>query len=40
MLAASAMRAMPKSTTFTVPSVVRRTFAGFTSRWTTPCLWA
>ena len=30
---ASRSRAMPKSRTFTVPSTVRNTFAGFRSRW-------
>ncbi len=31
---------MPKSTIFTLPSSSSRTFAGFTSRWTTPRLCA
>ena len=33
MLTPSMTWAMPKSTTFTVPSVVIRMLAGFTSRW-------
>ena len=32
--------AMPKSSSLTVPLRHSQTFAGFTSRWMTPCLWA
>ena len=33
-------RAMPKSATSVLPSVVSRMFSGLMSRWTTPCWWA
>ena len=32
--------ARPKSSTFTLPSVVSRMLSGFRSRWTIPALWA
>ena len=32
--------AIPKSERYAFPSSSSRTFAGLTSRWTTPCRWA